>query len=199
MDKLEKRIERILEDLKENNEVNIVEFLNDFNVTESTLRRDYNKTIKYIAHENLFKGYSIDLELNLKQYISNTKYVAFLIANDENTTHQSYLENLFSKINKLPKRSDLKYKEIENFKDYELTYSIVNEMAIRNLRVKKLIKVFHKLASFQDARNSKSSFLKTKLEYNIELSKQEKEEIEIFLDSCNIYSKKILFIRYLIY
>ena len=35
-------------------------------------------------------------------------------------------------MNKLPQRDDLIYKEIEEFKDYELTNCIAYEMAIRS-------------------------------------------------------------------
>ncbi len=41
-------------------------------------------------------------------------------------------------MNDLPKRDDKIYKEIEEFKDYELTYCIAYEMAIRNDEVKRL-------------------------------------------------------------
>lgn len=46
-------------------------------------------------------------------------------------------------MNDLPKRNDKIYKEIEEFKDYELTYCVAYEMAIRNDEVKRLLeKVF---------------------------------------------------------
>ncbi len=43
-------------------------------------------------------------------------------------------------MNELPKRDDKIYKEIEEFKDYELTYCVAYEMAIRNDEVKGLLK-----------------------------------------------------------
>jgi len=36
----------------------------------------------------------------------------------------------------LPKRTDLIYKQIENFEDYEFTYCIAYEMAIRTPKFK---------------------------------------------------------------
>ena len=48
---------------------------------------------------------------------------------------------------KLPKRSDLIYKEIEEFEDYEFTNCIAYEMAIRNKEVQKVIIDFDKCIS----------------------------------------------------
>ena len=45
---------------------------------------------------------------------------------------------------KLPNRNDKVYKEIERFKDYELTNCIVYEMAIRNEYVKELMFLYQK-------------------------------------------------------
>ena len=42
-------------------------------------------------------------------------------------------------MNKLPQRDDLIYKEIEEFKDYELTNCIAYEMAIRIKEVRELL------------------------------------------------------------
>ena len=44
-------------------------------------------------------------------------------------------------MNELAKRDDAIYKEIEEFKDYELTYCIAYEMAIRNDEVKELLNI----------------------------------------------------------
>ena len=42
---------------------------------------------------------------------------------------------------KLPKRSDLIYKEIEEFEDYEYSNCIAYEMCTRNKEVKKLLNI----------------------------------------------------------
>jgi hypothetical protein len=189
--KLIERIQRILEDLIEFNHVDIFKYLADFQVSESTLKRDFEKVAQYIAHEDLVKSdYGINKDSKLNQYISDTQRVAFIIANDDNPSNQAYLENLFSQINKLPKRNDLKYKEIENFKDYELTYCIVNEMAIRNKRAAKLIKVFHILASYQDRKSTKYNQYKQIIKYNLELSGELKSKYKSYIEICNKDSKK---------
>lgn len=51
--------------------------------------------------------------------------------------------------NELPKRCEKKYKEIENFKLYELTHCIAYEMAIRNNEVQKIIKEIEDLTRIQ--------------------------------------------------
>lgn len=50
----------------------------------------------------------------------------------------------------LPKRSDPIYQEIENFEDYEYTNCIAYEMAIRNIKNKKLTKEFEKNLNIED-------------------------------------------------
>jgi len=191
MTKQESRIARILEDLIKHDVVEVTKFLNDFNVSKSTLKRDYKRVIKYIAYEDVLQAdYGINLSTNLEQYIHDIKKISSCIADDTNPANQIYLENLFLQINNLPKRSDLKYKEIEKFRDFEITYCIVNEMAIRNKRVAKLIKVFHKLASFQDKKNEKYSQYKLVLKTNQNLSDDLKIKYNNYLETCNIYSKK---------
>lgn len=191
MVKIEKRIERLLEYLIADNVVDVGKFLDEFDVSESTLRRDFNRVIKYIALESVRKDYSIELDVDLKKYITNINAIALKMANDEDPINQSFLENLFHQINKLPKRNDLKYKEIEKFNNYEMTYCIVNEMAIRNKRIAKLVKVFHKLVSFQDKKNEKCNDYRAILQFNTTLADELKHKYNKYLDSCNIYSKKI--------
>lgn len=191
MDKQESRIVRILENLIEFGYVEVTEFLQDFNVSESTLRRDFNRIVKYMPYSKVSgREYGLNLDINLKKYIPNTKKIAFYIDKDDNLNYQSYLEDLFSNINNLPHISNRRYKEIEQFKDYEMTYCIVNEMAIRNIRVSKLIRVFHKLASYQDKKNEKYNEYKTILQHNANLDIEQKNKYQTYLKTCNIYSKK---------
>jgi hypothetical protein len=69
-------------------------------------------------------------------------------------------------MDKLPQRSDLIYKEIEEFQDYELTNCIAYEMAIRNEDIKKLLhEIFNqKLGCFQA--DGKQSILKSEYYLN---------------------------------
>ncbi len=189
MKQIEKRIARILENLIEFSAVEVTKFLNDFNVSKSALRRDFKRVAKYIAYEDVVQNaYGIDSAISLKLYIHDIKRTSSIIANDNDPTNQIYLENLFSQINKLPKRSDLKYKEIEKFREFEMTYSIVNEMAIRNKRVAKLIKVFHKLASSQDKKSEKFSNYSFIFRANQNPSDDMQKKYNTY--HCNIHSKK---------
>ncbi len=77
MTRIEKRIERILEDLKNNSCVDVEKFLEDFNVSESTLRRDFNRVIKYIAYQDVVKNaYGIDSAIELELYLYNTQRIS---------------------------------------------------------------------------------------------------------------------------
>lgn len=191
MTKIENRIARILEDLIKFSVVQETKFLNDFNVSKSTLRRDFNSVVKYMPYSKVSGSeYGIDLDINLKNYVTNIQRTASYIANDDNPIRRDYLENIFSAINKIPHRKHLRYREIEQFKDYEMTYCIVNEMAIRNIRVSKLIRVFHKLASHQDHKNKKYSEYELILQSNTNLDEELKNKYTEYLKTCNIYSKK---------
>lgn len=162
------RIARILENLINDYQVNSYEFMNEFNVSESTLQRDFNKVIQYLSYESARDDYSINMDVELKNFInlSDIQLIAIKIAYNNDPINQNYLENLFSPMNKLPKRRDLKYKQIEKFKDYEMTYCIVHEMAIRNKIVIKLVRDFHKFVSFRDKKNNMLSTMNLRLKNN---------------------------------
>ena len=64
-----------------------------------------------------------------------------------NYDYISGIHNTFKNLNyglfALPLREDLKYKEIEGFESYELSYCIANEMAIRNNTIEQKIRKYH--------------------------------------------------------
>ena len=191
MTKQEKMIARILDDLIKFSCVKAEIFLNDFKVSESTLRRYFKKVTRYIAYEDVVNDtYGIDSAIELKLYINDVTSISSYIANDNDPINYRYLENIFSQINKLPKRQDLKYKEIEKFRDFETTYSLVNEMAIRNKKVLRYIKVFHKLAFLQDAKHKKYNDYKLILKTNQSLNEKTKIKYKTYIESYNIDSKK---------
>lgn len=64
---------------------------------------------------------------------------------DYTTTISNILKNLDYGVFALPLRTDLKYKDIENFKAYELSYCIANEMAIRNKTIERQIRKYYYL------------------------------------------------------
>lgn len=87
-------------------------------------------------------------------------------------------------MNKLPQRSDLIYKEIEEFQDYELTNCIAYEMAIRNEELKELLKeiIQYPLYEFSpyedkhiklDEKLEKNYFINFKIRKHIEKSYEE--------------------------
>ncbi|MCK5293629.1 MAG: hypothetical protein KAJ49_03175 [Arcobacteraceae bacterium] len=50
----------------------------------------------------------------------------------------------------LPKRTDPIYKEIADFKDYELTHCVVHEMTIRNKNVIEILEKIDYIAELKD-------------------------------------------------
>ncbi|MCT7587036.1 hypothetical protein [Aliarcobacter butzleri] len=72
---------------------------------------------------------------------------------------------------KLPKRSDLIYKEIEEFEDYEYSNCIAYEMCIRNKEVKKILK------SITNKRDEIIEFFEDYEEYNLEVVSNECNEL----------------------
>jgi guanylate kinase len=49
---------------------------------------------------------------------------------------------MYNKLYDLPSRDDIKYIEIENFKDYEFSSCLAYELAIRNEKVKEELECF---------------------------------------------------------
>ncbi len=110
---------------------------------------------------------------------------------------------------KIPSRTDNQYTDIEEFKEYELTYCIAYEMAIRNNKVQKLIKSYIKdelKKYFIDLHSLYSEYhLKRQNNYN-ELRKffinphslylkyhfftQEEQKKETFIKKIHQYEKK---------
>ena len=92
-------------------------------------------------------------------------------------------------INNLPKRTDVIYKEIESFEDYEYTNCIAYEMAIRNDEVRKKIINFKsfKYKSFEDALDElKNKFcLNREMIFQLKYEKKDFKSIRVLGDIKN--------------
>lgn len=66
---------------------------------------------------------------------------------------KNFLLDNYKENESLPNRNDPKYKKIEEFEPYELTYNIFYEMAIRNDSVKRILYALNYLYDMRDSKN----------------------------------------------
>jgi type I restriction enzyme M protein len=127
---------------------------NEINEDEKDIRSDLAKLRKIrgfplqnINDEYSFKDDFIGLLEDVSLELIASSIAIHKLNNniDYTTTISNILKNLNYGVFALPVREDIKYKDIENFKAYELSYCIANEMAIRNKTIEKQIRKFYYL------------------------------------------------------
>lgn len=109
------------------------------------LRRIRGFPIQNKDGEYSFKADALDLlSMNDLEFIASSIAIHKL---NPDYDYISGIQNTFKNLNyglfALPLREDHKYKEIEEFEPYELSYCIANEMAIRNITIEHEIRRYH--------------------------------------------------------
>lgn len=91
---------------------------------------------------------------------------------------------------KLPKRSDSIYKEIENFEDYEYSYCVAYELAIRNSNIRNLVEKYLKIGfdSFYIKESDNDIKLLKDYGFNYE-AMINTEVLQVFKEEINLFSK----------
>ena len=110
------------------------------------------------------KDNTFNLLLNLKtmqRKIITTQFaenyiIEYKLKNNTRNLYSELKKNLldnYKEKESLPNRNDPKYKKIEEFEPYELTYNIFYEMAIRNDSVKRILYALNYLYDMRDSKN----------------------------------------------
>jgi len=125
-----------------------IDFLT-LNFFKTTISEIESKAYLLSINSKTEKNKTFSILLQIKIITSNVKTTQFgedyLIEYKLNknktwyTKLKKYLIESYKEIEAIPTREDAVYKQIENFKPYELTYKIFYQMAIRNENAKKII------------------------------------------------------------
>lgn len=127
---------------------NSIDYLT-LNFFKTTIPEIESKAYSLSINSKTEKNKTFSILLQIKIVTSNVKTTQFgedyLIEYKFNknktwyTKLKKYLIESYKEIEAIPTREDSVYKQIENFKPYELTYKIFYQMAIRNENAKKII------------------------------------------------------------
>jgi len=127
---------------------NSIDYLT-LNFFKTTISKIESKAYSLSISSKTEKNKTFSILFQIKIITSNVKTTQFgedyLIEYKFNknktwyTKLKKYLIESYKEIEAIPTREDAVYKQIENFKPYELTYKIFYQMAIRNENAKKII------------------------------------------------------------